>query len=381
MTALRETMTRRATGARREPIIDCDIHNELAPGSLDPFLSTQWRRHRETYGSRTHTGSLYPKGAPHAARTDAWPPSGLVPGADLGFMQQQHLDPMKVEYGILNCLSPASTQLDPDYAAALCAATNDWQQAEWFERDGRLRGGIVVPVEDAALAASEIDRVAGRPGFVQVLLVCRTAAPLGHRRYWPIYEAAERHGLPVGIHFGGGSRGVPITAAGWPSYYIEDHTSMSQAFQAHVASFVLSGVFDRFPGLRVVLIEGGFAWLPALTWRLDRHVARLQGDLPRLQRRPSAYVAEHLWVTTQPMEEPRRPRDLETIFSHLGGVDRVMFSTDYPHWDFDDPARAFPVKLPAQLRRQVLTENARALYRLPAASVAEADGRSPSHGH
>jgi hypothetical protein len=298
---------------------------------------------------------------------DAWPPSGL-PGSDLDFMRRQHLDPMNVEYGVLNCLSPASNQLNGDYAAALCRATNDWQIAEWLERDPRLRGGIVVPCEEADLAAAEIDRVAGHPGFVQVLLVCRSAQPLGRRRYWPIYEAAQRHGLPVGIHFGGGARGVPISATGWPSYYIEDHTSMAQAFQAHVVSFVLEGVFERLPELKVVLIEGGFAWLPPLLWRLDAHWRRLREEVPRLTRRPSEYARDHFWVTTQPMEEPHRRQDVLKILEHLGGADRVMFSTDYPHWDFDDPDRAFGVRLTPEQRRLVFTENARRLYRLPEAA-------------
>src|SRR5690606_32301662 len=115
--------------------------------------------------------------------------------------------------------------------------------AEWFEKEPRLRGGICVPYEHADLAAEEIDRVADHPGFIQVLLIVRTAEPLGRRKYWQLYEAAARHNLPVGIHFGGGARGVPITGAGWPSYYIEDHTGMAQAFQTQVISLVCEGVF------------------------------------------------------------------------------------------------------------------------------------------
>lgn len=94
---------------------------------------------------------------------------------------------------------------------------------------------------------------------------------------------------------------------------------MSQAFQAHVTSLVLSGVFARFPALRVVLIEGGFAWLPALARRLDAHAERLAGELPELHRRPLELIAEHFWLTTQPME-PRRPRDLHTVFDQESPV-------------------------------------------------------------
>ena len=128
---------------------------------------------------------------------------------------------------------------------------------------------------------------------MQVLLLVRTDEPLGRRRYRPIFEAAVRNGLPVGIHFGGGRGRNPLTASGWPSFYVEDHTAMAQAFQAQVVSLVVEGVFEALPTLRVVLIEGGFGWLPSLMWRMDKHWARLADEVPHLTRPPSAYVREH----------------------------------------------------------------------------------------
>ncbi|MGI5126244.1 amidohydrolase family protein [Pseudonocardia sp. CA-107938] len=346
----------------RPPLVDCDIHNELAPGSLDPYLSRRWREHAATFGGRGDGGASYPKGSRNAARVDAWPPSGLPAGGDLGFMQAQHLDAHDIRFGILNCLTPANREPNPEFAAALCRAVNEWQVAEWLEKDPRLRAGIVVPYEEPDLAAVEIDRAAAHPGFVQVLLLVRTDEPLGRRRYRPILEAAVRNGLPVGIHFGGG-RG-PVTGTGWPSFYIEDHTAMAQAFQAQVTSLVIEGVFERLPQLRVVLIEGGFGWLPSLMWRMDAHWKRLRSEVPHLTKAPSEYVREHFWVTTQPIEEPPDPRQLLAVFDNLGGTGRIMFSTDYPHWDFDDPDRALQVRLPDADRAAILGGNATALYGL-----------------
>ena len=350
--------------AAQQMIIDCDIHNVMAPGALEPYLSNRWLRHLRTFGSRQHSGNVYPKGSP--ARYDAFPPSGLPAGADLGFMQKQHLDGLNVEFGILGPLSGSGSQLDPEFSAALSAATNDWQIKEWLEPEPRLRSGMIVPAEHSEQAVAEIERLAGHPGFVQVLLVARSAAPLGDRRYWKMYEAAARHDLPIGIHYGGGVRGVPISSAGWPSFYLEDHAGMSAAFQAHVASLIFGGIFDRLPTLRIALIEGGFAWLPSLAWRMDTHWERFRDEVPQVRRRPSEYLRDHFWMTTQPIEEPHRPADLQKVFEHLGGTDKVMFSTDYPHWDFDHPRHAFKVRLSAEQRDNIYTENARAFYKLPA---------------
>jgi uncharacterized protein len=191
-----------------------------------------------------------------------------------------------------------------------------------------------------------------------VLLLSRTAEPLGQKRYWPIYEAAVEAGLPVGIHVFGYSGWA--RSGGWASYYIEEMTEHAASAQAVVASLVFEGVFERFPALKVVLIEAGFGWLAALGWRLDKVWARMRDEVPHVPRPPSAYLREQLWVTTQPMEEPEIRAHLLDVIEWIG-PDRIMFATDYPHWDFDDPGHALALPDKA-LKRRIMFENALAVY-------------------
>jgi len=359
------TATREPTSERTKlAVIDGDIHNALASDkALLKYLPTRWRRHHEIFGAHGHSGAYYPRANLNAARTDSWPPSGLPPGSDLSFMQEQLLDYWGIEYGVLNPLFGAGGQLNLEYGAALATAINDWQIETWLEPEPRLRASIIVAYEDGDLAAREIDRVGDDRRFVQVLMVARTAEPLGRRKYWKMYEAAVRHNLPIAFHFGG-SGGGPITGAGWPSFYIEDHCGMPTSFQPQVTSMVCEGIFERFPTLQVVLIEGGFAWLPSLMWRLDRACRMLHDEIPHLERLPSEYIREHFWITTQPMEEPTKPREFPQLLEQLGMNDRLMFATDYPHWDFDAPDEAVPLSLDPELRKRILADNAKVLYRL-----------------
>ena len=75
-------------------------------------------------------------------------------------------------------------------------------------------------------------------------------------------------------------------------------------------------------------------------------------------------VRERFWVSTQPMEEPEHPWQLAELLDEMGMDDRILFSTDYPHWDFDAPDAALPATLPPALRTKILHDNAAALYRL-----------------
>ena len=146
--------------------------------------------------------------------------------------------------------------------------------AEWIEPEPRLRGTITVMAEDADGAVAEIERCAKMKGFAQVALVTRPIEPLGRKRYWRIYEAAAHHGLPLGLH-NSGNNGHAVTAGGAPSFYFEEHQAVSMSLHAMVTSFIIEGVPEHLPELKIVVVEGGFAWAAPLAWRMDGAVRPL----------------------------------------------------------------------------------------------------------
>ncbi len=360
---------RGATPPNRLRIIDCDVHTRpKALTDLEPYLSTRWYDHLMTYGIRHRHGFAkghpYPKSQPaNGARRDSFPPDGSPPGSDLAFLQAQHLDHYNVDYGIMNPLSPTGQgEQNPDFSAAMATAANEWQLDMFTSKDARLRASVVVPYEDAAASVAEIRRRAGNRDYAHVLMMSRPAEAHGRRRYWPIYEAACEAGLPIGVHVFGYS-GYASTNTGWCSYYIEEMTEHETSCSALVTSMIMEGVFDRFPSLKLVLIEAGFAWLPALGWRLDRNWKRLKAEVPHLKKAPSEYIRDHIWISTQPMEEPEKPGHLTDVLDWIGW-DRVLFASDYPHWDFDDPHFAIPPSLGDARRRGIFFDNASKLYGL-----------------
>ena len=355
------------TQQARLDIVDCDFHPKMTLEGMRPFLSNQWWDYLQTYGNRSRhgyaKGYAYPKMTPQAARSDAWPPGGGLPASDLDFVRQQHLDFYGIAAVIMNPLSPTGQgDQNVGLSVAMATAANECQLAQWTSREPRLKSSVVVPYEDGAASAAEIRKRAGNRDFAQVFMLSRTSEAAGRRRYWPIYEAAVEAGLPVGIHVFGYS-GWPMSSSGWPSFYIEEMTEHATSAQSMVTSMIMEGIFERLPELKVVLIESGFGWLPALGWRLDKHWKRMKDEVPHLKMAPSEYIKKHFWVTTQPMEETETPEHLIEVMNWIG-MDRIMFSSDYPHWDFDDPFVALPPTLTDAQKRMIYSGNARALYKL-----------------
>jgi predicted TIM-barrel fold metal-dependent hydrolase len=271
-------------------------------------------------------------------------------------MREQLLDAYDVRHAILVPLfAPAIVGTQPELQAALAAAYNDWVISEWLSRDSRLKASVCLPPEPAD-AVREIDRVGGHPQMVQVLFPLTNrewGAPSNH----PIFGAAVRQGLVCAFHNVAGRFSSPI-----PRYYISWHTGYSLAYMAQLISLVHDGVLARFPSLRVLLLEGGWTWLPHVLWRMDRDWRSMRWEVPWVKRRPSEYITEQVWFGTQPMEEPPDPRYLIDMIDMLAIEGRLVFASDYPHWDFDDPDQALPRQLTGQRRRRILFENALALY-------------------
>jgi uncharacterized protein len=335
-------------------LVDCDVHAVVAGVEvLEPYLSDHWREVLATSQFSGPTDQAHP---PNLATSlaDLEPVDGAAPGTTLASVRAQALDALSTDIAILSCDYAVESVRNPDAATALATAVNDWQLAEWLEPEPRLRAAIVVPGGQPSLAAAEIERCAEHPGFVAVYLPVRSPMPYGNRAWWPVFEAATRHDLVVELHFGG-SPGLPPTASGWPTSWLEEYVDMASAFESQLLSLVAEGAFDRFPALRIALLESGFAWLPAFLWRFDKYWRGLRREVPWTKRAPSEYVRERVRVALQPIDAP--PDRLPTVLDQLGAEELLMFSSDYPHRHTGD---ALPDGLPAR----ILSANARAHYRL-----------------
>jgi predicted TIM-barrel fold metal-dependent hydrolase len=344
--------------------IDADVHVTVsALDVLRPYLKPHWLEFVNETGFQappwTHT--LYPPGVSITAAARWRPADGRPPASDLCLLREHVLDPDQVETAILNCYWGLESIRHPDFALGLAQALNDWIVAEWLDKDPRLRASIVVPGFVPDEAASEIDRVGAHPGFVQVLMPVRASRLYGQRPYHPVFEAIERNDLVAGIHYGGTTDGPP-TPSGYPSWFMEEYTGHIQAFQAQILSLIGEGVFEKFPRLRVSLLECGFAWLGPLMWRADKEWKGLRRDVPWVKQPPSQTIRERIKISTQPLDTGP-PEQFKRAVEWLGSDELLMYASDYPH-DHGDDIATLLAALPQTAHEKVMATNARTHYRL-----------------
>lgn len=347
-------------------VIDCDVHNVVpSVEAIRPYLDEHWREFMDEagfFGSEAVTDS-YPPNAPTSALQEAVGSSGEPAGSKLELLRDQVLNTDNVELAILNCYYGVESLRNPDFAAAIASAVNDWQVAEWLEKDERLRASLVIVPHDMQSAVREIDRLGGHPGFTQVFLPARSYQPYGNRGYYPLYESAVSRDLAIGIHFGG-MPGNPPTPSGWPTYYVEEYVGMTQIFQSQVTSLIVEGVFEKFPDLRVALVESGFTWLPSLMWRLDKEWKGIRREAPWMKQLPSTYIREHMRATLQPLDSPPDMDQLLEVFHQIGSEEFLMYASDYPHDRSEQERDSFLKELSAESRQKIMADNARNFYRL-----------------
>lgn len=340
--------------------IDCDIHPGT-PGTaaLFPYLPEHWRETSEVRGITDLASINYPDNAPLTVRAD-WRPASGRPATTAALVGSQCLDAFGSDLGILNPLFGIQTLYSDDLAAAYASALNDWVRAEFLERDPRLRAAIVVSLENIEMAVAEIERLAPDRRFVQVLVLAGSARPLGRRNYWPLYETCVKHQLALAIHAGSEFRNPP-TALGWPSYYLEDYVANAQAFQVQLTSLFAEGVFNKFPALKVVMLESGWTWLPPLIWRMAKYWYGLRFEIPWADRSPAEVVRDQVRFSLTPTDAPADAARMARLFEHLGSDELLLFSTDFPHAQFAGD-EVYPAGFDAVLRQKIGGANVLATY-------------------
>ena len=352
-----------AASAASEILIDCDIHPYVSMKDVHARMSKRAKLHAnlgsDAVPARDHNRFLHPTGP---LRLDAVPPGGGLAGSDPVYAVQDYLDRYKISVGMIcSTQSHAVVSWADDGAVnEFLAAINDLFLEQWYAVDRRYRMLVCVSPHNPDAAIREMERLADAPGVVGVHVPTAELA-LGSPTMLKFFEAAAALKMPVCFH-PNGSEGTFINSPGHAGFltrsFAERHANLAQSGQAQLVSLALGGTLARIPDLRIVFAEFGFSWVGPVMWRLDQVWHRNGGDDGIMRRPPSEYIAEQVRFTTQPYDEPDMPRQLQPLLDAMKAEKTLVFSSDYPHWDTDDPQFVLTNRLPQELRARVASESA-----------------------
>jgi predicted TIM-barrel fold metal-dependent hydrolase len=350
-------------------VVDSDVHPVPKAGEFAQYVPEPFR---SKYAYTHRVGETINYDAPDyyhakAMRTDTFPEDGNFAGSDPALAFRQLILGAGSDIAILE--PGVRGHHIPEVSSALSTGLNHWLANHWLDSEhnwhGRWRGSICVSVEDPADAAREIEEWAGHPYMAQVLMKAEERPAWGAPKYDPVWAAATRHNLPVACHLSRGYyENLPIPPVGLPGYNHDFMVTYSLLAANQVMSLIFDGVFERFPELQIILVEHAFTWILPLMWRMDAIYQARKSDVPDLKRKPSEYVKEHIWFTTQPLDYPENKLELTRVLERMEADKILLFSSDYPHWTFDDP-RWLVKHLPERMRDKVMHENGIEVYHLP----------------
>ncbi len=341
---------------------DADAHIMETPDWLDPYLDPGVserlpQRHfvggvggtngveEQRFFERMHAQQADPT---YRAQDDEllmirknWDAPGSFLNADrpavldgLGFQSQLIFNTF--DSGYINGLEHGN---DPMLAYAVARAHNR-AMLDFTSIDARLLATCYVPLANFdSAAAMAAEAVAGGAAALLVPSNCPKGHSPSHVEFDRVWAVAQEAGVPVVFHVGGGGdlinkdyfkNGRPVPPdfhGGAENFRSVDYMSIPGPPMQTLATMIIDGVLERFPQLKIGVIEQGAIWLPGWMRQMEsafdafqRHEERLQA----LSLRPSEYVQRQIRVTPYPTE------DVGWIIGQ-GGEDVVMFSSDYPH--------------------------------------------------
>ena len=293
-----------------------------------------------------------------------------VRAVELGF---RWMDAMSVDYSCLFPTSMLNVGLHPqtDMEVDLCWAYNRWLTEKILpESQGRIYSMLGLPLSDPDASLRQVETFFDRPGVRGFMATSVRTLPIHHNSYMKLYAALEERGCPIAFHSGpnwsepifkGFNRFLSVHALSFPLYNM-----------LHMTNWIINGLSERFPKLKVIWIEAGLAWLPFMMQRLDHEYMLRTSEAPLLKRKPSEYIRD-MYFTTQPMEV-QNLKALECTFEMINAETQLLYASDYPHWDFDLPSSIYDLPfLTDKARHNILGGNAARLFGLKPRTKAQED--------
>jgi predicted TIM-barrel fold metal-dependent hydrolase len=256
--------------------------------------------------------------------------------------------------------------LEPEYASAIARAYNDWLADFCAHAPDRMFGAAMVAPHDVPGAVAEARRCVEELGFKAVFLApgCVNRRPWHHPAYDPLWAEVQRLDVPIAFHGGGQTYLRPDFSLEVLDRLMLWHTfNQPLAIQFVTVCLCAGGVLERFPDLRVALLEGNCSWAPWLLHRLDEHHEWTGWyEAPDLTLKPSDYFRRNCFLSVEADEATARQ------YVDWFGADNLVFSTDYPHGDSAYPHAVDgfeKLDLPFDAKVRIVGENWSRLYRIP----------------
>ncbi len=280
---------------------------------------------------------------------------------DLGELRLKEMDEAGIDVQVLSHGAPSTQRLDAPTAVRLARDANDRLAKVIAARPDRFAGFAALPTPDPKAAATELDRAISELGFKGAMVHGLTNGVFfDDKRFWPIFERAQALDVPLYVH-----PASPHSAVVDAYYkdYVKDFPAILNAawgFTVETATqgirLVLSGVFDAYPDLKIILGHMGEG-LPFLLWRIDHALSR-PGNR-RISFREQ--FSRHFYITTS--GNFSTPALLCSMMEL--GVDRILFSVDWPFVQ-NVPGTKWmsELQLSAEDKTKILSGNAKRLLKM-----------------
>lgn len=266
----------------------------------------------------------------------------------------------------------------PVIMAELVRAYNDYLLDRVIDPEAGVYGSIMFPRWDVDAAVAEVERVGTADGILSVSDWIAFNEPFGSSRYDPLYDVLTDHGLPLLLHSGGEwpQRRDPLAE------HFETLTEQLLAGFAYptignVINMIMTGVFDKYPDLNLLVQEAGVNWIPLVAYRADELYQVYGQDVDMvtrvhelgqetIQRMPSEYLFDNVYVTTQPIAMPKNARITAAQLDVCHAQEMFVFSTDWPHGSVDSPAWVVEHRgIDEDVQSAIYHENAEDLFGRP----------------
>ncbi len=274
------------------------------------------------------------------------------------------MNAMGVDYA---CLFPTpmlflGTHPQVEIEVAMARAYNRWLCDTILEHEPRIISMLYLPFNDPEATYQMVKDFGHRKGVKGFMVTAPRYKPVHDNAYMKTYRLLEEMGLPISFHaaYNWNDQSLQLT-----NRFIGVHALGFMWFNmVHMTNWVVNGIPERFPKLKVMWIESGLTWAYSLMQRLDHSYKMRTSDCPSLKRKPSEYMRE-MYFSSQPMEMPDDPSILEATFKMINAQTQLVWSSDYPHWDFDLPGVIYDLPfLDEQSKRNILGGNAAKLFNL-----------------